>query len=176
MYCTDRDTQGELDAAGRSAYCARETTVSKKILGEVSNMAGKVISTAYREKIEEVGVFSILERVKSGDTLQNIAKSMGMSRPFLSTFLNRDRYTAEALCIARAIAATKRLTAHPGEGEQLGARKWLESVPMLHLAALKAQRQGESSIALPAVDTTSLDRLTAALRAGGIHIPKGASD
>jgi hypothetical protein len=138
-------------------------------------LAGKVISSAYREKIEEFGVFSILERVESGDTLQNIAKSLGMSRPFLSTFLNRDRFTAEALCIARAMAAATRLAAHPEKGGQLGARKWLESVPMLHLAALKAQRQGETSIALPGIDTTSLDRLTAALQAGGIHSPTGAS-
>jgi|SRR6185369_2204397 len=84
-------------------------------------MAGKVISRAYNEKIEEVGIFSILERVESGDTLQTIAKSLGMSRPFLSTALNRDRTTAEALCIARAIAATKRLAAHPEQGGQFSS-------------------------------------------------------
>jgi hypothetical protein len=139
-------------------------------------MAGRAISSAYREKIEEVGVFSILERVESGDTLRNIAKSLGMSRPFLSTFLNRDRVTAEALCIARAMAATKRLAMHPGKGGQLGARKWLESVPMLHLAALKAQRQAESSIAPLKPDTSSMDRLTAALCARGIDVPTCASD
>jgi hypothetical protein len=56
-------------------------------------MPGRAISIAFRGKIEEVGIFTILERVEKGDALQNIAKSLGMSRPFLSTFLNRDRVT-----------------------------------------------------------------------------------
>ena len=139
-------------------------------------MAGKVISRAYREKIQEVGIFSILDRVERGDTLRNIAKSLGMSRPFLSTALNRDRVTAEALCIARAIGALNRLAACPEKGGQLDARKWLETVPMLHLAALKALNQSESGIALPQRDTTSLDRLMAGLRTRGIDIPSGVSD
>jgi hypothetical protein len=99
-----------------------------------------------------------------------------MSRPFLSTFLNRDRVTAEALCIARALAATKRLAANTEKGGQVGAREWLENAPMLHLAALKAQRQAGSSIAPLKPDTPAMDRLTAALGARGIDVPTGASD
>jgi hypothetical protein len=134
---------------------------------------GKSISRAYRGKIEEVGIFCILERVEKGDTLQNIAKSLGMSRPFLSTFLNRDRVTAEALCIARARAAAKRLEALSEKGGQPGARKWLENAPGLHLAALK-ERHGENNIALPEREAPYMDRLTANLRAQGIDVSTGA--
>ena len=94
-------------------------------------MAGRPIKRAYEAKIAEVGIEQMLSRVESGESIKDIAASLGMSRPFLSGFLNRDPLTADALCLARALAAQKRIASREREGDP-GAERWIRKV---HAAA-----------------------------------------
>ena len=104
-------------------------------------MAGQPIRRAYEAKIEKIGIQNILQRVEDGENLKTIAEALGMSRTFLSTYLNRDAYTADALHLCRALAARARLAAYPMGVGRSGVRHWIENAPALHLAALKRLRR-----------------------------------
>jgi hypothetical protein len=88
-------------------------------------MAGRPIKRAYEAKIAAVGIEQMLSRVESGESIKDIAASLGMSRPFLSAFLNRDPLTADALCLARALAAQNRIASREREGDP-GAERWIK--------------------------------------------------
>ncbi len=110
-------------------------------------MAGKPISRAYAALIDKVGISTILDKVANGETMGAIAQSIGVSRWFLSTYLNRDDYVSDALDMCRAQAAQKRLAAHPKGMGGREARQWVADAPAAHLAALKvirAQDRGEA--------------------------------
>ena len=107
-------------------------------------MAGKPISRAYAALIEKVGISTILDKVANGETMGSIASGIGVSRWFLSTYLNRDTYVADALNLCRAHAAHKRLAAHPKEMGGREARQWVADAPAMHLAALKTIRIQDS--------------------------------
>jgi hypothetical protein len=97
-------------------------------------MAGKPISRIYETRILDYGVAKIFDRVENGETLKDIATSLGMSRGWLSTFLNQDPCAGECLALARANAAYKRLVARR---EALQLSKNGEA----HLRALKMIEQ-----------------------------------
>lgn len=103
-------------------------------------MAGKPITRAYTALVDKVGISNILDRVANGETMGVIAASIGVSRWFLSTYLNKDDFVADALDMCRAQAAQKRLAAHPKGVGSREARRWVAEAPALHLAALKAIR------------------------------------
>jgi hypothetical protein len=88
-------------------------------------MAGKPITRAWEVKVEQFGVVRVLERVSYGDTMGHIAQSIGVSRWFLSTFLNKDRYVVSALHLCRALAAGCRLDMCPEVEGGHDVRAWV---------------------------------------------------
>jgi len=68
-------------------------------------MAGRPILRAYLEQVENLGVQNILNRISEGDSIAAVARSMGVSRSFLSTFLNSTAEGVECLALARELAA-----------------------------------------------------------------------
>lgn len=68
-------------------------------------MAGRPILRAYLARVEEVGIKNILNRLADGASIAAVARTIGTSRCFLSTFLNSTVEGVEALAVAREIAA-----------------------------------------------------------------------
>ncbi|GEM_PF-4607994 len=72
-----------------------------------NQMAGKPISRMYEDRIFAYGVEKIYDRVENGETIKAIALDLGMSRGWLSTYLNHDDSAAELLALCRAKAALR---------------------------------------------------------------------
>src|SRR5207253_1053447 len=124
---------------------AREMAIenSAVLLGGKGYVAGRPIARAYMARIEKFGIVNILDLIADGETMNSVADKVQVNRWFLSTYLNKDSYVADALTLCRAQAAQKRLAAHPkGEGPT-DVRRWVEAAPERHLDALKAIRQGD---------------------------------
>ena len=103
-------------------------------------MAGNPVKRKYMARIAEVGGIGwVLDQLLAGVTVTAVAKGLGMSRPFLSRQLNRDNETAGAVCVARALAAHRRMVARPRRAGS-EAREWLERGPAMHLEALRRSR------------------------------------
>jgi hypothetical protein len=68
-------------------------------------MAGRPILRAYLARVDEVGVQNILNRLADGESIAAVARTIGTSRCFLSTFLNSTPEGVDALAVAREIAA-----------------------------------------------------------------------
>jgi hypothetical protein len=69
-------------------------------------MAGQKITREYIARIEKAGgVAAVLDRVAGGETLGTIARRLGMSRSFLSGYMNSEPPSKEALRLARLASA-----------------------------------------------------------------------
>jgi hypothetical protein len=71
-------------------------------------MAGQPITRAFLEKIEREDVSSILNRIADGESIAAIAGTIGVSRAFLSAYMNSTPTGREAVGIAREIAQRER--------------------------------------------------------------------
>jgi hypothetical protein len=111
-------------------------------------MASKRISQEYIERIRAYGMERVFERVESGETVGSIAVSLGMSRGFLSTYLNKDPFSSDLLILCRAVAAYRRLAAHPEGHGRPEARSYAVDGPAIHLGLIK--RRAASVEFLPA--------------------------
>ncbi|HEV2202212.1 MAG TPA: hypothetical protein VGR73_20525 [Bryobacteraceae bacterium] len=112
-------------------------------------MAGNPVKRKYLARIAEAGGIGwVLDQLLAGATVTAVAKVLGMSRPFLSRQLNRDNETAGAVCIARALAAYRRMAARPRRAGS-EAREWLERGPAMHLEALRRARLDSLAEAQP---------------------------
>lgn len=145
-------------------------------------MAGKHVSQAYIARICDYGIGRVFERVENGETIKSIAVSLGMSRAFLSTFLNKDHVSAELLALCRVVAAHRRLAAHPeGEGRP-EARNYSTNGPAIHLEALgliSRRTVSVMSVGPPAVvaRTTHHEAFLAAFQASRPVVPsEGTGD
>lgn len=104
-------------------------------------MSGTPVRRKYLARIQAAGGLAwVLDRVRAGGSVASVAKSLGMSRPFLSFRLNRDPDTGDALRIARALAAYDRIRAKPYRRGASAARDWIENGPAQHLEALERVR------------------------------------
>jgi hypothetical protein len=69
-------------------------------------MAAQKITREYIARIEKAGgVAAVLDRVAGGETLGTIARGLGMSRSFLSGYMNSEPTGKEALRVARLASA-----------------------------------------------------------------------
>lgn len=112
-------------------------------------MASKHISQAYIARICDYGIGRILERIETGETVKSVAVSLGMSRGFLSTFMNKDPFTADTLALCRAIAAQRRLATHADGVGRPEAREYATSGPAMHLEALERINRRATKAAPP---------------------------
>ena len=68
-------------------------------------MAGKPITRTYLARIEAADISEIFNQVAQGKKIAVIAATIGVSRAFLSLFLNSTPESKEALALAREAAA-----------------------------------------------------------------------
>jgi len=71
-------------------------------------MAGQPITRTHLERIEQADIGSILDQLAEGYRISEIAPQLGVSRAFLSTYLNSTTDGREALAVAREIAQRAR--------------------------------------------------------------------
>src|ERR1700676_1910183 len=71
-------------------------------------MAGQPITRSYLEKIEQADISKILNQIAEGYRISDIAPAIGVSRAFLSTYLNSTGIGRESLAVAREMAQMKR--------------------------------------------------------------------
>jgi hypothetical protein len=96
-------------------------------------VAGRPILRAYLDRVEGAGVQNILNRLAGGESIAAIARSIGTSRPFLSTFLNSTPEGVEALALAREIAAANGPKSK-GSGTRSGMYGWAKDAARPQLA------------------------------------------
>jgi len=75
-------------------------------------MSGQPITHTYLERIEQADVRDILDQIAEGYRISEIAPQIGVSRAFLSTYLNSTPDGRECLAVAREIAQRNRKHGH----------------------------------------------------------------
>jgi len=95
-------------------------------------MPGQPITRSYLEKIEQADISSILNQIAEGYRISEIAPAIGVSRAFLSTYLNSTSIGRESLAVAREIAQrarkhgrTSRMCVPIADGKREQVRGWL---------------------------------------------------
>jgi len=94
-------------------------------------MAGRPILRAYLALVEKMGIQNILNRLAEGESITAVARTIGTSRCFLSTFLNSTPEGVEALAVARQIAAESRQKS--GYGTRSESYRWAKDAARPHL-------------------------------------------
>ena len=94
-------------------------------------MAGRPILRAYLALVEKIGIQTILNRLAEGESITAVARTIGTSRCFLSTFLNATPEGVEALAIARQLAAESRQKS--GCGTRSESYGWAKDAARPHL-------------------------------------------
>lgn len=121
-------------------------------------MAGKPISRKYMARIRDYGIANIFERVENGETVKSIAATLHMSRGWLSTYLNHDPYTAEALALCRAVAAYRRLAALADAAGSIEARRYVANCMKVDTHTLRLGVANSSALHLEALKRAEKQR------------------
>lgn len=123
-------------------------------------MAGRPILRAYLERVEAAGVQNILNRLAEGESIAAIARTIGTSRSFLSTFLHSTPEGVEAVAVAREIAAETGPKSK-GSGTHSEMYGWAKDAALPHLKDWLAARLSFSHRGPRGADRAQADHLAA---------------